>query len=356
MIILSLLLILMLAGNMAIPHLINRNTSDFSEFIREMEAFDREMRRLDSISAEKRNRAYETSSLNPFPFDPNGLPAEKWHALGLKDWQIRIIKNYEAKGGRFRDPGDLQRIYGISDEEFNVLKPWIVISESPERNSHQPSFTFQPFEFDPNELPEEKWSQLGINGRLASRIMNYRTAGGYFREKADLMKIYGFPDSLYAKLDPYIKIKNEPDTSLYFSKEERSPSLMLDINTADSLDLQQLKGIGPSFAGRIIKYRQILGGYCSTGQLLEVYGMDSSRFDGIIDHIFVGGEPAGKININTAGIKEMIRHPYIEFYLAKSIIQHREKTGGYEDIKQILDARLIYPELYAKISPYLTIE
>ena len=30
-----------------------------------------------------------------FPFDPNGLPAESWKRLGLKDWQIKIIKNYE---------------------------------------------------------------------------------------------------------------------------------------------------------------------------------------------------------------------------------------------------------------------
>ena len=51
----------------------------------------------------------------------------------------------------------------------------------------------------------------------------------------------------------------------------------------------------------------------------------------------------------------MIKHPYIEFYLAKSIITYSEKTGGYENLEELKDAKLIYEELFQKIKPYLSL-
>ena len=83
--------------------------------------------------------------------------------------------------------------------------------------------------------------------------------------------------------------------------------------------------------------------------------MDSLKYAGIVPYIEISTDAIKKININTASIKELIKHPYIEFYLAKSIITHRETIGKYSKPEEILDARLIYTELYEKIKPYLTI-
>jgi DNA uptake protein ComE-like DNA-binding protein len=128
---------------------------------------------------------------------------------------------------------------------------------------------------------------------------------------------------------------------------------MVELNSADTLDLQQLKGIGPSFAKRIVKYRDMLGGYYSKTQLLEVYGMDSIRYNGFKDFIIVNTDSVKKIDINKATIKQLIKHPYIEFYTAKSIVNYRIKVGKYSDVTQLKDSSLVYTELYQKIAPYL---
>ena len=83
--------------------------------------------------------------------------------------------------------------------------------------------------------------------------------------------------------------------------------------------------------------------------------MDISRFDTIKEHIYVNEVSIQKININNATIKEMIKHPYIEFYIAKSIIAYRNEFGSINELEEIKNVKLIYDELYQKIVPYLTI-
>lgn len=87
---------------------------------------------------------------------------------------------------------------------------------------------------------------------------------------------------------------------------------------------------------------------------MEVYGMDKSRYDGIVNQIAVNDSIIEKINVNQASIKELIKHPYIEFYLAKSIISYRNENGPYDNLEEMKKVKLIYEELYQKIVPYLT--
>jgi DNA uptake protein ComE-like DNA-binding protein len=84
--------------------------------------------------------------------------------------------------------------------------------------------------------------------------------------------------------------------------------------------------------------------------------MDSTRYSGIASMVKVDRDQIKKININKVTIKEMTKHPYIEFYVAKSIINYRNEIGNYTDLAQIKEAKLIYPELFSKIEPYLSIK
>ncbi|MBM3435747.1 MAG: helix-hairpin-helix domain-containing protein, partial [Bacteroidetes bacterium] len=152
-------------------------------------------------------------------------------------------------------------------------------------------------------------------------------------------------------LEPYIDVKTD---SAQFIPTTKIFSISL--NDADTIDLQQLPGIGPSFARRIVKYRDLLGGFCTKEQLLEVYGMDSTRYAAIQGYVTVNPDIVRKMNINTISIKEMTRHPYFEFYVAKSILNYRNGIGSYTDIAQIKEAKLVYEQLYNKIEPYLTIK
>ena len=212
-----------------------------------------------------------------------------------------------------------------------------------------------PFPFDPNILAKDGWMKMGLRENTINAIINYRNKGGKFFSKDDLKKIYTLSSEEFVMLEPFIRLKHDSINKKNFISETTN-LLQIELNSADTLDLQQLRGIGPSFARRIVKYRTMLGGYHSKEQLQEVYGMDSTRYSGFAEHIYVNADSVKKININVASIKEMIRHPYIEFYMAKSIITYRKEIGNYSELTQIKNAKLIYEELYQKIAPYLLVE
>jgi DNA uptake protein ComE-like DNA-binding protein len=128
---------------------------------------------------------------------------------------------------------------------------------------------------------------------------------------------------------------------------------IVDINTADSLALLDVKGIGPTFASRIIKYRNLLGGFVKKEQLLEVYGFDKEKYDGIKNQVKVAGQHT-IINLNTATFKELSRHPYIKYNLTKAIFALKNKLGTFKAVDDIKQIDLVTAELYNKLAPYLT--
>lgn len=353
--VLFVILLLTILINILLPYFFQPNKTDFSDFKDKISAFEkRQIAIADSINDLRLNqRTYGEDnkiSLTPFYFDPNELPAKEWRKLGLKDWQIETIKNYESKGGKFYQVEDLAKMYCISDEEYKILEPYIQIKAKPKATIKQ---VVIPFPFDPNNIPREGLQKMNMRENLINAIINYRNKGGKFYTKKDFQKIYTLSDEEYLILEPYITFKRD-SIQVNTGPIKLYDSLLVEINTADSLDLQQLNGIGPSFSKRIIKYRNLLGGYYNKKQLMEVYGMDKSRYDGIVNQIAINDSIIEKINVNQASIKELIKHPYIEFYLAKSIISYRNENGPYDNLEEMKKVKLIYEELYQKIVPYLT--
>jgi DNA uptake protein ComE-like DNA-binding protein len=130
----------------------------------------------------------------------------------------------------------------------------------------------------------------------------------------------------------------------------------VDLNSADTNELQKIPGIGPALARRIYKQRIKLGGFYEMEQLNEVYGVDSTRYAKCTPYFVIDRAKIIKININTAEVKELVKHPYLDLYMAKSIVVNRNKIGKYTSVEQIKKATLIYDELYKKLVPYLTVE
>ena len=113
--------------------------------------------------------------------------------------------------------------------------------------------------------------------------------------------------------------------------------LSIDINTADTTLLKQLPGIGGAYAKWIANYREKLGGYCETEQLLEVYRMDTIRFNSIknyvkIDSTFI----PNKLKINTDAFKILLKHPYLEYDDVKKIVNYREQKGLITSWEQLV--------------------
>ncbi len=152
---------------------------------------------------------------------------------------------------------------------------------------------------------------------------------------------------------PSETISATPASSSFYQTQYPKKSLSFELNTADSLDLVQLYNIGPVIARRILKYRSLLGGYVRKEQLREVYGIDSARYNDIAPHLTVDPSRITPIDINTADIDRMKRHPYLDYYQAKAIIRLREEKGAYAGVRDILNIPIIDSETFTRIEPYL---
>lgn len=128
---------------------------------------------------------------------------------------------------------------------------------------------------------------------------------------------------------------------------------LLDLNDCDSASLEALPGIGPVLSVRILKYRNLLGGFASIYQLKEVYGLTEETFDMISPRVFADSLAVSKIRINEADFKVLIRHPYFQRTEVSAILKYRELEGRITGIDVLVGNNLISQETAVKIGVYL---
>ena len=162
------------------------------------------------------------------------------------------------------------------------------------------------FPFDPNTVSIEDLQRLGFSPRQAESIDRYRQKGGHFNRKTDFAKSYVVSDSVYRRLEPFIRIPR------------------IDLNRADSAALVALPGIGGYYASRILEYRDELRGFSYPEQLMDLYRFDREKYDGLKDLIRLS--PPAPYPLWTLGEKELAAHPYIGKEAARSIRLFREHT------------------------------
>ena len=129
----------------------------------------------------------------------------------------------------------------------------------------------------------------------------------------------------------------------------------VELNRADTLMLRTIPGIGARTAREIISYRERLGGFTDMGQLLEIRIIDSARWRQITPYLSIDTTGAlHKLRINHASVNELVKHPYIDYYLAKTIVVWRDNKGRFRSLDEMRSATRVYPELYNRLKPYLT--
>src|SRR5690606_21708752 len=131
--------------------------------------------------------------------------------------------------------------------------------------------------------------------------------------------------------------------------------IFIELNKTDSIELQQLRGIGPVFASRIVRFRDLLGGFYDKSQLLQVYGMDEERYLAIKDFVHADKALVQKININAADYQSLVKHPFVSPKQANVIVQYRIQHGNYTDTADLLKIATLDEEFLRKIAPYLTV-
>jgi DNA uptake protein ComE-like DNA-binding protein len=226
-------------------------------------------------------------------------------------------------------------------------------------------------EFDPNEISFNDMIRMGFDTLLTRRILSYRNKGGRFRKNEDLLKIYDFPMELYDLILPHIRLKEVPakpvesripdvkQAATSFSDVAGMQSgndtiLIFDLNEADTSRLVKIRGIGPVLSGRIIRYRNLLGGYIHRDQLDEVYGLNEEALENLKQAVYVDSlfKPS-TIRINFSEWQELVKHPYIESTLANKILDIRSRLGPYLDGRDFIERLSLPDSLSRKIIPYL---
>lgn len=286
-----------------LPSFLPRNTSKGvnqadTGWIRAMKMLEQKQAPADRFPAEENQRSpysgnhsvsysYKNEAL--FPFDPNTLNAEDWQRLGLREKTIKTILNYISKGGKFRKPEDLQRIYGLFPDEYERLAPFVRINA--------PGADFQ--------------------------------AGQYTDSVAGEKKITKSVSRNYTEVE---------------------------INSADTSAFIALPGIGSRLAGRIVHFREKLGGFYSIAQVGETFGLADSVFQQIKPLLKLQAHSLKKININTASAEELKGHPYLKWNIIHAMLAYRKEHGPFRKKEELKLVMAVSDEFYQRIAPYLVTE
>ena len=141
-----------------------------------------------------------------------------------------------------------------------------------------------------------------------------------------------------------VQVKSVPYTA------KSRPLEPLDLNSADSTELVKLPGIGPANALKVIRYRERLGGYSDIRQLTEIEGLPDSLMKWFI---IADTIPVRKIPVNKATIAQLRRHPYLDFYQARAIVEYRNERGIIKGPEQLSFMEEFTAQDLIRLEPYL---
>ena len=230
--------------------------------------------------------------------------------------------------------------------------------------------------FDPNVVVDKVLIQIGIPSGIAANWIKYLQKGGHFKKKEEIMKLYGMTGDLYRKVEGYLVIPDQAgnfQSKIVYSKQrtkgtsgfvhkdslwnshykEKKMIQLLEINKADSAQLEALPGIGPVLASRIVKYRRLLGGFHEIAQLKEIYGMTEDLWIRSSSRLFADPSEMKKLDINFLTVADLGRHPYIGFRQAKKIVKRRDTSGKFTRKEEMI--AFFSTDSLQRLLPYLSI-
>ena len=133
---------------------------------------------------------------------------------------------------------------------------------------------------------------------------------------------------------PGYKTEERMERVIYERQEKLSDSEFINLNETDTTVWKKVPGIGSAYAARIVKYRNLLGGFNSVEQLKEVYGITEEVFHGIRSYIREDDNFV-KLKINKLDFKEINSHPYINYKQTKAIMNLRNRKGNIQSINEL---------------------
>lgn len=217
--------------------------------------------------------------LSPFNFNPNTLSEAGFVKLGLRPRLAKTILNYRSKGGKFYKKEDFKKIWGLHEEEYKQLAPYIAI---PKQQSSYAKSDYKSYEKKPqrnlnieiNSATAEQLIELnGIAEKLSSNILKYRKMLGGFYSVNQIKEVYGIRPETFDRIQKHLKcdassikkinineatlyeMKAHPylrkdDWALAITKFRKTQDY--DIKTLE--DLKQIEGMNDATYNKLVPY------------------------------------------------------------------------------------------------------
>ena len=254
-----------------------------------------------------------------FPFDPNTADSTTLLRLGLAPWQVQAIYRYRAKHGRYHSAEDFKRLPGMTAELWERLGKYVEIDpkfrllEHPSQKKNRPSEVAMANEVQSVDQDVREQSQeTDTVKRMAQSVLR--------------------------------------DTVNYPVKFEELT--LVDINAADTSLLKKIPNIGSFRARMIVGYRERLGGYVRVEQVMEACEMP----DEVLEWFSLVPVPVKTLNVNRLSVRQLMKHPYISFYQARSIVEHRGKNNSIQQVEELLQLENFSTADIERLRPYLIFE
>ncbi len=277
--------------------------------------------------------------------------------------QPEVYQNLKSQFEKNYDPSIVENA-AYDKDNYKKSSGYAPSYSKSENHKKRKKKTFVPFEFDPNTIDLAGLQKLGFSEKQAQSILNYRNKGGQFRKAEDFKKMYVVSDQHFRTLKSYIVFPKKTEFNDYQntlsvdSLDVSEPKFhkkntLVDISMASEEELKTVHGIGDKLSARIIKYRNMLGGFYSIEQLKEVYGIDEDNYEAIATQIKSSAEIWEFVDVNKAYASQLKKHPYIKTWdFANKIVYHKRKHP-FKDWEDFQNKLQLDEETAVKLKPYL---
>ncbi len=216
------------------------------------------------------------------------------------------------------------------------------------------------YPFNPNFITDFKGYKLGMSVAEIDRLLTFRKLNKYVNSPAEFQQITKVSDSLLAVISPYFKFPDWVKNKKNFTSFDKKPYAvktagpLIDINLASAEDLIKIYGIGPALSERILKQKELLGGFVSMNQMQDVWGLSPEVIDNLNKKFVVKTTPpVNKIAINKASMKELSQFPYFRYPISKEIVTFRSMNGEIKSTADLIKIKGFPAEKVDIIAVYL---
>lgn len=139
----------------------------------------------------------DTIPLYLHQFDPNTADSIELLQLGFKPWMVRNMLRYREKNGVWRTKESLKRVYGMTDDLYEQIEPYVVIVETDTATLQNIVYQEKKdtiLNLNTCDTAELKYLR-GVGSYYARRIVQYRNMLGGYVSAEQLYEIEKLPDT-----------------------------------------------------------------------------------------------------------------------------------------------------------------